>query len=122
MYDDISTGNATVDHQAFNNRTKLAPIWCLEKKYTFADMNATRMEWIIQGFRSSKPIDDSRHWENCPCVPESIAIRNGNLVIRAYRIANNATYYSTTITSRMAFAPSNYPGANPFKKNYITIF
>lgn len=101
----------SVSEKVSNNATKKSkPIWCLAKEYKFNDMNTVRDEWSIQGHSSSRLNIDDDEMEDCACGPDTIDVRNGKLIIRAFRNVKNLTYHTSILTSKMNYTSLNYEG------------
>ncbi len=65
-------------------------------------------EWYIQDNRSSSKDLARMGWENYLNNEETVFVRNGVLVVKAFRL--NGTYYSARLRSKQAYSPSIHKG------------
>jgi hypothetical protein len=90
-----------------DKKDKGTPIWCIQKNYTFNNIETIGYEWHIQDSLSDNRINTDGI-ENYINNNETLFVRNGNLIVRAFR--QNGTYLSARLLSKTAFTPSNHKG------------
>lgn len=80
--------------------------WQIVKNYDLSDMAAIRTDWTIEllppGWNEAMSafVDD----------PLALFTRNGNVIIRAYRL--NGSYFSASLISKQTFTPADYTGSS----------
>lgn len=79
--------------------------WTLIKSYSFSNMSTVLSDWKVVVKPTSWAPYLRQEYVN---RSETLNVRNGRLVIRAYR--EDGKYYSARIQSRDAFSPAAYDG------------
>ena len=76
-----------------HDQTNRSSYWCVQKEYKFNDWNKINSDWNIGWNSSLSSINGSSEYVyHSEQNYSTVFIRNGNLVIRAYR--QNGTYYA----------------------------
>jgi hypothetical protein len=78
--------------------------WQIIKQYNFSVMNAVRSDWTIGLFVPGVFGNDKQAYVDSN---ETLYIRDGHLIMRAYRREND-TYDSSRLLSKQSFTPADY--------------
>lgn len=86
------------------------------KRYQFNDANVANREWHVQDLNRSFQDRSNRGWHYARIFDNhsNAFIRNGNLIIRAFR--RNGRYATAQLGSTTSYTPSDFEGKLGRKK------